>query len=422
LANAERSESARDRTHALIGLAYTLVEDDTDAAQRAAAAAVELAQGSMRPLALVAQGWLFLHEGNRPAARSNADAALADGRHRGSPMRIAEALELVALCEAEPDGGHLEEAHTIWKTIGARVGAARTALALARLARDDARIAAGEDELRRLGIRRIGAGAGLLREIRAGSAPPVAIRTLGHFAVLREGDAVGSTEWQSKKARDLLKMLVAQRGHALSRDALLELLWPDDDPRRTSNRLSVALNVVRTVLDPTRQHGQDHYVAGERDALRLVLQHVVVDLEDFLAAAWAGMRAFRAGEDDYVELLESAETAYAGDFLEEDRYEDWASACRDEARAAYADVLRTLAGVEAQGEARSATYHLRALALDPYDEEMHLALVSMLIAGGRHGEARRAYRHYVDRMREIDVEPSAFPSDAARAKPPLSGP
>ncbi len=415
LAAAERSGRVEDRTLALAGLACTLVDEDGEEAERAAAAAVELSYGSCTAPARIASGWVALRRGNRNAARVHADEALANARHRGAPRLIAEALALRALCEPEPDRSRLEEAHAIWTRIGARLDEARTVLALARLIGAEHEARRAESELRRLGVRRPGAGAGLLQMLGPKATRPLAIRTLGHFAVLRDGQPVAVSEWQSKKARDLLKILVTQRGQSAPRDSLMELLWPEEDPRKTSNRFSVALNVVRGILDPERRLEPDHYVASGGEAIRLVVERLAVDVEEFLSAAAAGMSAFRSGHADGVSLLEQAEAAYGGDFLEEDRYEDWASPLRDEARAAYLEVLRALASIEAAAEAPSTRYHLRALSLDPYDEDTHLALVSMLVAAARHGEARRAYRQYVARMREIGVEPAAFPASPHRA-------
>ena len=62
----------------------------------------------------------------------------------------------------------------------------------------------------------------------------------------------------------------------------------------------------------------------------------------------------------------------------------------------------------------AARYLLRVLAQDPYDERAHLHLVTALATAGRHGEARRMYRAYCDRMADIAVEPTAFPETASR--------
>ena len=65
---------------------------------------------------------------------------------------------------------------------------------------------------------------------------------------------------------------------------------------------------------------------------------------------------------------------YAGDFLEEDPYEDWAVGLREEAQAAYISVTRLLAdGAAAAGDADGATrYYLRILERDAYDEAAHV--------------------------------------------------
>ena len=73
---------------------------------------------------------------------------------------------------------------------------------------------------------------------------------LGAFAVTRDGDIVPNTAWQSRKARDLFKMLLTRRGRPLAREQAMERLWPDDDDPKLANRLSVAVATVRSVLDP----------------------------------------------------------------------------------------------------------------------------------------------------------------------------
>ncbi|WP_163566661.1 hypothetical protein [Fodinicola feengrottensis] len=57
-------------------------------------------------------------------------------------------------------------------------------------------------------------------------------------------------------------------------------------------------------------------------------------------------------------------------------------------------------------------YHLRILERDQYDEQAHLGLVGVLKISGRHGEARRRYRFYLDRMDEIAIPPMPFPAGA----------
>ena len=70
--------------------------------------------------------------------------------------------------------------------------------------------------------------------------------------------------WQSRKARDLLKILAARRGRPLTRDAAAEALWPNEHPGPLPNRLSVALSTLRKVLDPERVAPADHFIAARQ--------------------------------------------------------------------------------------------------------------------------------------------------------------
>jgi DNA-binding SARP family transcriptional activator len=249
------------------------------------------------------------------------------------------------------------------------------------------------------------------------TAPAISLQALGAFRVFRDGVPLGPREWQSKKARDLLKLLVARRGRPVLRECLLEALWPGQDPRRTRPRLSVALSTVRAVLDPGRRLGAEHYVSATRETVALETSRLDVDLEAFVASAEAALDLARRA--DAEQALRVAEAAYTGDFLEDDLYEDWAAAPREEARALYVAVARELVelAVARADHGSAVRYALRILARDAYDERAHLQLVAARRATGSHGESARAYRRYSQRMREIGVRPAeAFsgrrPSDA----------
>jgi DNA-binding SARP family transcriptional activator len=191
---------------------------------------------------------------------------------------------------------------------------------------------------------------------------------------------------------------------------LMEALWPQHDPKRLANRLSVALSTLRSVLDPDRRHPSDHFLVSSAGAIGLRSANVEVDVETFIERSEQALDSYRNRPDESLPLLEAAEAAYVGDFLEEDLYEDWATPLREEARAQYLAVVVALAETaEAAGQADATIrYRLRALERDSYDEGAHLGLVAAFLAAGRHGEARRAYREYAARMEEIGVEPEPF--------------
>jgi ATP/maltotriose-dependent transcriptional regulator MalT/DNA-binding SARP family transcriptional activator len=429
---AERAGDLQGLVPALAGLARVLAGDEPDRAARLADRAIGYGPGMAWVEAQLAAGWVALAAGEREPAAGFAAAAAAAAGTRRDRAGLAEALELRALAAPDParELPRLREAASIWAAVGNRLGEARNALAQARLAsaaggvRGTAAVEEAERRLRSLGVR-VGAevAAGLLRAVAAPPRDPVRIQALGGFRVLRAGEPVPAEEWQSHKARDLLKVLVARRGRAVPREALMEALWPDEDPAKLSNRLSVALSTVRTVLDPDRRHPGDRFVKADKHVVALA--HVPVDVEEFLAAAAGGLDRFARGERaEALSLLTAAEAAFTGDFLEDDPYEDWAVSLREEARAAYLAVARTLAraAAEAAEHDQAVRYHLRVLERDAYDEEAHLGLVATLVAAGRHGEARRRYRIYGEQMGELGVEAAPFPSARRHFQPTLSQP
>ncbi len=181
---------------------------------------------------------------------------------------------------------------------------------------------------------------------------------MGRFDVVVDGAAVPTSEWGSKRARTLLKRLVVARGWPVTRDELIELLWPEGGGTdRLGARLSVQLSAVRRIL----RGG----VVADRSSIRLDLDHVDVDIE----------RWFAQTDDDAIVA------GYDGEFLPDDRYDDWSAPLRDEVRARFGVAVRRLAEVS---NARDAIELWRRLLTQaPYDEDAHRALVATLRAEGR---------------------------------------
>jgi DNA-binding SARP family transcriptional activator len=214
----------------------------------------------------------------------------------------------------------------------------------------------------------------------------VRITTFGGFEVVRDGSAVPLAAWGSRRARTLCKRLAAAAGAPVSRDELMELLWPDGnhDLGRLSARLSVQLSTVRRLLDGG--------VLADRDSVRLDLHEVSLDLVEFRDAVDRGD-------------LEVAVGLHRGDFLPEDTYAEWTSAPREHARARYIRAARALAErAAAIDDTAGVVEHMqRVLLLDQFDAQAHIRLISTLHHAGHLGEARRAHERYVARMHELGV-------------------
>ena len=176
-----------------------------------------------------------------------------------------------------------------------------------------------------------------------------------------------------------------------------------------ANRLSIALSVLRAVLDPART--APPVVAGP-SGIAYDPRNLLVDVDVFLELAATGCAAAGTGEPpgDARRLLEAAAAAYQGDVLADEPELLAVQALREEALARYLEAMRALGRVcAAEGDVDAAwRAWLRVLERDPYDEGTALRLIDMLWAAGRLGEAARQHRRYAERMQELGVPARAM--------------
>ncbi|MFY9809358.1 MAG: BTAD domain-containing putative transcriptional regulator, partial [Pseudonocardiaceae bacterium] len=417
LALAEPNHDVFGLSSALIGLARIGAADDLELARELAGRAGELGEGLRKVPALLACGWVELMGGDRRRASAYADRAALAARQRRDNLGLAEAITLSVLASSHPEvlATTLHEAIDIWQESDCRLEEAETRVAAVRIGAPIPRLDGylAEQVLRDCGIddesRRAAGPLGVL----ARSAPPTFIQTLGVFRVLHNGLPVPNIAWKSKKARDLLKILVARR-RSTPRGQLMELLWPGVEPAVAGNRLSVLLSTLRDVLQPYPT-GEDPLITTD-GAVAINPAQVSVDVEEFLTRATAALDANRAQEPDVIARLKGALAAHTGDFLEEDSYQEWAVGPVESVRATYFALLRALsARLSTAGDTDAVVrYTLRLLEQDCYNEEAYLTLVGILFGAGRLGEAHRHYQTYVRRMAEIDVVPSPLPDMTSR--------
>ncbi|MCB1255755.1 MAG: AAA family ATPase [Microthrixaceae bacterium] len=211
--------------------------------------------------------------------------------------------------------------------------------------------------------------------------------------------------WTSRKARSLLKILVARRGAPMAREQVMAMLWPDEDPTELGNRLAVAVSTVRRALDPSRSLSPEALIRADAGALCLVIDAIDLDVETFLDEAAAALEAHRSERNNATELLQAAIGAYQGEAMPDEPYEEWAEGLRSTTTAAFTNLLRALASRASDDDNHLlASETLRRLVeLDPFDEPSHLALIESLRALGARGQARSAREHYIARMAELGI-------------------
>jgi DNA-binding SARP family transcriptional activator len=236
----------------------------------------------------------------------------------------------------------------------------------------------------------------------SGATALLRVRLLGGFRVDRS-EVRQSPVWPRRSAKTLTKLLASHPEHALHREQVIDVLWPDMDVESALNSFGKALHAARRVLEPGLQRRQDSaYLRLTDSMLVLNAERVIVDADVFERLA---EDAVRRGE---VEAYETALTAYGGELLPEDRYESWCS----ERRTALAEThVRLLLGLaeayERGGACKEAAERLRdVLRQDPTREVAHRQLMRLYARMGIPDQALRQFRSCQEVLRrELDLAP-----------------
>jgi DNA-binding SARP family transcriptional activator len=408
---AEQENDTQTLVPALVGTALISVATEPEEARLIAKRLLDIPLGTGRVPALTTAGWIALHDGDTNAASSYAAEAVAEASRRHARAALAESLELSVLAGGVGDPeARLHEAASIWEEIGNPIRAQVNAIVQAHLFGTPFGERLARTTLRSLGVQDDAYGiAGPLQALRSDQDEmPVRIHTLGTFIVYRAGKPVATSEWPSRKARDILKILAARGASGIRRDEIADMLWPDDDD--PGSKLSVALSHLKRVLDPDKQYDANYFIVADRASIRLDIDNTSIDVVEFKSAAAESVAAHAAKDPGAIEMLEAAAAMHTGDFLADDLYEDWAAEARDEVEALGSDVVRVLAFALAKTSdpQRSVAWFARLISYDPHDEPTYEALIWVLAEARRHGEARRYHRMYEMRMRELDVPAQSF--------------
>jgi len=238
---------------------------------------------------------------------------------------------------------------------------------------------------------------------------PLVVRCLGPFEVQRAGRRIPQEAFGRRKALQLFKCLLLNRGTPVHRDRLVEMLWPDAAPRAGANRLHGVVNALRSAIETNRGPRASAYILcrDDRYCFNSDAPHRV-DLHDFLDLVQAARGARRRGEDTLAAgSLEEALHLYRGDLFA-DPEDDLFESQRVRLRHTYLDAARMLAELRVcTGRIDEAIWTLRgALDVEPVAIDVYESLITLLVRTGRIGEARQQYECCRSALRRyLDMEP-----------------
>ncbi|MBE0588231.1 MAG: hypothetical protein IH617_09320, partial [Hydrogenophaga sp.] len=185
------------------------------------------------------------------------------------------------------------------------------------------------------------------------------VRLLGGFSVSIDGAEVASERWPSLRSAQLVQLLSLAPQRRLTRDRVVDTLWPQLEPDAGAANLRKAVHHARQALG---RH--DSVVLHSGEVLLWMQGSFAVDVDRFEQLAQAALASGAR------EACAQAADAYAGDLLPGSAYEAWAEPARERLHARFMALLRASAQWE------------RLARLEPIDEPAHRELMAREFAAG----------------------------------------
>ena len=223
------------------------------------------------------------------------------------------------------------------------------------------------------------------------------IRLLGGFeASLGDGNPLAL---KGRKTQALLAVLALSPGTAVSREKLTNILWSDRGDEQARGSLRQALAELRRALGEV----DSLYMVAERDSVTLDAKQLdcdVVELEQLVGSGAAGD-------------LEKATELYRGDLLDgigvtDPSFEDWLTGERSRLSEKAQRAMKGLLQMQTEaGETNKAVSTARRLlALDPLQERVHRALMSLYAGQGDRSMALKQFQACREVLAaELEIEP-----------------
>jgi DNA-binding SARP family transcriptional activator len=212
------------------------------------------------------------------------------------------------------------------------------------------------------------------------------VRLLGGFSVSIDGVELAAERWPSLRAAQLVQLLGLAPHHRLTRDRVIDALWPQLGPDAGAANLRKAAHHARQALG---RHDSVLLQGGE--VLLWARGRVDVDVEHFerLAAAALTMPA-----GSRPQACAEAIGAWGGHLLPGSAYEAWSEPARERLQAVFIELLR--AAREWERLCREA----------PTDEAAHRELMAAELAAGNRAAAIRWYARLREALqRELAITP-----------------
>ncbi|QUH25476.1 FIST N-terminal domain-containing protein [Serpentinicella alkaliphila] len=237
-------------------------------------------------------------------------------------------------------------------------------------------------------------------EIVQNSSPKLFVQCLGGFTCSSDDAQNKYIRWRTSKVEELFGFLIHHEGNLVSREQIIEALWPDWEFNKAAKIFHTTSYYMRKELEI---HGQKDILIKSQGKYALNMQHFNCDKLEFI-----NLIKKMDLEKTSIETLEKASCLYKGPYFGLSCYE-WASAQQTWLENKYLKLSLTLAKQYGEiGDINKSAEILNSIILEnPLSDEAYKALIVLLINSGYVAEAVRCYKKYeVILSQEIGINPS----------------
>lgn len=218
-------------------------------------------------------------------------------------------------------------------------------------------------------------------------------------------DTAKDIRWRTTKAKELFAFLLHHKGQWISKDRLLEALWPDTLQDKAMTHLHTSIYQIRKLM---KEWGARAKIEYALDSYRLSADEIVTDVQllEEIPEEEAITEHNREHRDNILNL-------YSGDYLEEHDF-SWAVTKRQELLNRYLRLSLTMAQYELDtGRERLAVQRLRRLQdKEPYSEDICEMLLTAYAQNKDYKAMRSHYESFVRLIRmDLDKNPEKLTKD-----------
>jgi len=222
------------------------------------------------------------------------------------------------------------------------------------------------------------------------------IKCLGHFQVFWEGQE--PIKWRAEKIRELFAFLLYSHGRVISKEELLDKLWPEVDPEKAIRQLYNGIYHIRKALE---EHEIDRSLISIDSSYNMKLGSVDYDVKRFNELE-------KSSPSDSLGMLEEMETLYAGDYLQGEDY-PWAFFERESLEKRYLQCLIKLSELymAIKQFAKAESKLMMAYGKNAYEESVTELLLRFYIKTGEKSKAVKHFNAYSKLLKEeLGIKPN----------------